>query len=74
VAKIDRAYRVGGELKLVELKTRARDLVYMSDIIELSVQRIVVQDDQASQSPWTRGSSSRTATQLAVDRTAFRSQ
>jgi hypothetical protein len=45
VAKIDRAYRVGGELKLMELKTRARDLVYMSDVLELSVQRIAVQDE-----------------------------
>lgn len=44
VAKLDRAYRVDGQLKLVELKTRARDAVYMSDIIELSVQRLAVQD------------------------------
>jgi PD-(D/E)XK nuclease superfamily len=44
VAKLDRAYRVDGELKLVELKTRARDEVYMSDIIELSVQRLALQD------------------------------
>jgi CRISPR-associated exonuclease Cas4 len=44
VARLDRAYRVGGELLLVELKTRKRDAVRMSDVIELSVQRIVVQD------------------------------
>ena len=45
VARLDRAYRVDGELKLVELKTRARDVVYMSDIVEMSVQRIAVQDE-----------------------------
>ena len=28
----------------MEFKTRARDMVYMSDVIELSVQRIAVQD------------------------------
>jgi hypothetical protein len=44
VAKIDRAYRVGGELTLVELKTRAHDLVYMADVVELSVQRVAIED------------------------------
>lgn len=44
-ARLDRAYRLEGVLKLVELKTRARDVVYMSDVIELSVQRIAVQDE-----------------------------
>jgi hypothetical protein len=45
VARLDRAYRFDGVLKLVELKTRSRDVVYMADIIELSVQRIAVQDE-----------------------------
>ena len=45
VARLDRAYRVGGGIQLVELKTRARDAVYMADIIELSVQRVAVQDE-----------------------------
>lgn len=45
VARLDRAYRVDGLLKLVELKTRSRDIVYMADIIELSVQRIALQDE-----------------------------
>lgn len=45
VARLDRAYRVEGELKLLELKTRARDVVYMADIVEMSVQRIAVQDE-----------------------------
>ena len=45
VARLDRAYRLDGVLKLVELKTRAQDTVYMADIIELSVQRIAVQDE-----------------------------
>lgn len=44
VARLDRAYRVGRRLVLVELKTRAKDQVYMSDIIELSVQRVALQD------------------------------
>ena len=45
VARLDRAYRTSDGLQLVELKTRAHDAVYMSDIIELSVQRIAVEDD-----------------------------
>jgi CRISPR-associated exonuclease Cas4 len=45
VARIDRAYRCKGELTLVELKTRPRDAVYISDVIELSVQRLAVQDE-----------------------------
>lgn len=46
VARLDRAYRRdGGELTLVELKTRDRSAVYMRDIIELSVQRLAVQDE-----------------------------
>ena len=44
-ARLDRASRVNGELRLVELKTRSRNVVYMSDIVELSVQRIAVQDE-----------------------------
>lgn len=46
VAKLDRAYRVGrGELALLELKTRSQDAVFMSDIIELSAQRVALQDE-----------------------------
>jgi CRISPR-associated exonuclease Cas4 len=45
VARLDRAYRTSDGLQLVELKTRARDAVYMSDVIELSVQRIAVEDE-----------------------------
>lgn len=45
VARLDRAYRLDGVLTLVELKTRSGDVVYMADIIELSVQRIAVQDE-----------------------------
>ena len=45
VARLDRAYRLDGVLKLVELKTRSRDIVYMADVIELSVQRIALQDE-----------------------------
>ena len=45
VARLDRAYRVDGVLKLVELKTRQRDVVHLADVIELSVQRIALQDE-----------------------------
>jgi CRISPR-associated exonuclease Cas4 len=49
VAKLDRAYRTSDGLQLVELKTRAHDVVYMSDVIELSVQRIAVEDEAGEQ-------------------------
>lgn len=49
VAKLDRAYRTSDGLQLVELKTRAHNVVYMSDVIELSVQRIAVEDDAGEQ-------------------------
>lgn len=45
IARIDRAYCSNGHLTLVELKTRAFFLAYESDIIELSVQRLAVQDE-----------------------------
>lgn len=45
VARLDRAYRIDGRLKLVEFKTRSRNAVYRADVIELSVQRIAVQDE-----------------------------
>ncbi|RTL32480.1 MAG: hypothetical protein EKK53_29465 [Burkholderiales bacterium] len=44
VAKLDRAYRLDGGLKLVELKTRAADVVYMADVVEMSVQRLALQE------------------------------
>ena len=49
MARLDRAYRTSVGLQLVELKTRARDAVYMSDVIELSVQRIAVEDEAGEQ-------------------------
>jgi hypothetical protein len=55
VARLDRAYRTSDGLQLVELKTRARDAVYISDVIELSVQRIAVEDEigeQVSAEAW----------------------
>lgn len=45
VARLDRAYRTPAGIALVELKTRARDAVYLSDVIELSTQRIALQDE-----------------------------
>jgi CRISPR-associated exonuclease Cas4 len=44
VARLDRAYRAGGELHLVELKTRAYFAAHASDAIELSVQRLVLEE------------------------------
>ena len=42
-AKVDRAYRnAAGMLVLVELKTRAANRVYRSDVIELSAQRVAL--------------------------------
>jgi hypothetical protein len=45
VARLDRAYRTPMGIQLVELKTRAHDAVYVSDVIELSVQRIACEDE-----------------------------
>jgi CRISPR-associated exonuclease Cas4 len=43
VARVDRAYRSpGGVISLVELKTRSADRTYLSDIIELSAQRVAL--------------------------------
>ena len=44
LARIDRTYRLDGQLTLVELKTRARAAANPSDVIELSVQRLALQD------------------------------
>ncbi len=44
-AKLDRAYRQpDGTLVLVELKTRRSDRVHLSDIIQLSAQRLAVKE------------------------------
>jgi hypothetical protein len=43
VAKVDRVYRRGQVLFLVELKTRATHRVYPSDVIELSAQRVAIE-------------------------------
>ncbi len=45
VAKIDRGYLADGSIQLLEFKTRRRHAVYPADIIELSAQRVAVQDD-----------------------------
>jgi len=45
-AKVDRAYRRrDGRLVLVELKTRRINRVYLSDVIELSAQRVAITRD-----------------------------
>lgn len=46
VARLDRAYEVAGELVLVEFKTRRANVAYMADVIELSVQRVALQDER----------------------------
>lgn len=44
VARVDRAYRdVDGALVPVELKTRWRNRPYLTDVIQLSVQRMVIE-------------------------------
>jgi CRISPR/Cas system-associated exonuclease Cas4 (RecB family) len=45
VARLDRAYRNGDGLHLVELKTRGYYAAHASDTIELSVQRIVLEEE-----------------------------
>ena len=44
-ARVDRAYRLrSGALVLLELKTRKADRAYLSDVIELSAQRIALHE------------------------------
>ena len=43
VARIDRAYRKDGALWLVELKTRRDHRPYLSDVIELSAQKLAIE-------------------------------
>lgn len=46
VARVDRAYRGhNGLITLVELKTRRADRAYLSDIIELSAQRVALEGE-----------------------------
>ena len=46
VARMDRAYRSPrGLITLVELKTRAEDRVYASDVIEISAQRLALSSE-----------------------------
>lgn len=46
VARVDRAYRGrNGLIVLVELKTRQADRVHLSDIIELSAQRVALEGE-----------------------------
>lgn len=64
VARLDRAYRTPAGIQLVELKTRQRDVVHMSDVIELSVQRIALQDqtgEVVSEDAWVVVQNSRTS-------------
>lgn len=44
VARIDRGYRTGNTIHLAEFKTRAVLRAYRSDIIELSAQKVAVED------------------------------
>ena len=43
IARADRGYRLNGELHLAEFKTRTRSAAYLSDVIELSAQRLVIE-------------------------------
>jgi hypothetical protein len=55
LARVDRAYRKNGQIELVELKTRQTDQVYDTDVIEMSVQRLALQDERGekvSQKAW----------------------
>jgi CRISPR-associated exonuclease Cas4 len=46
IARLDRAYEIDGELVLVEFRTRWSRAVYPSDVVELSVQRVALQDER----------------------------
>lgn len=50
-AKVDRAYRVDRGVIPVELKTRRQHRVYDADIIELSVQRLVLEGNGVGNVP-----------------------
>ncbi|MRV70591.1 hypothetical protein GJ700_02510 [Duganella sp. FT92W] len=41
--RVDRAYQVGDHIQLVELKVRDGHRLFMSDVIEMSAQRLVVE-------------------------------
>jgi CRISPR-associated exonuclease Cas4 len=43
IARADRGYRLNGELHLAEFKTRMRPMAYLSDVIELSAQRLAIE-------------------------------
>lgn len=45
VAKVDRGFRASGAIVLVELKTRRRPQAYRSDVIELSAQKLAVEEE-----------------------------
>jgi CRISPR/Cas system-associated exonuclease Cas4 (RecB family) len=47
VARVDRGFRVGQHIVLVELKTRLHDRVYASDVIELSAQKLAIERQTA---------------------------
>jgi PD-(D/E)XK nuclease superfamily len=65
VARLDRAYEVDGKLVLVEFKTRRANVAYMADVIELSVQRVALQDERrvpVSKTAWVVTQNSDTGT------------
>lgn len=69
IAKPDRVYRVAGELVLVELKTRLIPRVFDNDRIELSVQRVVLEDAGAgsvSRHAWVLCEDTRTGERKAL--------
>lgn len=43
IARVDRAYRYKGKLTLMEYKIRRVERVFMSDVIELSVQKMILE-------------------------------
>lgn len=43
IARVDRAYRDKGKLTLMEYKIRRVERVFMSDVIELSVQKMILE-------------------------------
>lgn len=44
IARVDRGYTLGAEIRLAEFKTRANKRAYRSDVIELSAQRMAIEE------------------------------
>ena len=49
IARADRGYRLDGEVRLAEFKTRTHAAAYSSDVLELSAQRLAIEKSTGQQ-------------------------